>query len=156
MDPLPRDNDILDLVGAYSLYLEPDGSARLALHPVGAFLTGQPMGAFPVDLHDLVAAAEAVFLRRRPLVRLVDDDVPVLLGLVDQRSYAPVGLVDHHHKVLILLLRDVDRVRVKAPQHRIDARPFDPVHWQRVHVRAVKLLEYGVLDLGPFPELETL
>ena len=156
MDSLSCDNNVHNFLRTHFQHLELDCRTRLALHPVRAFLTGQTVGALPVNLHNLVPAVKPVLLGRRAFVRLVDDDVPVLLGLVDDRPDASVGLVDHHHKILVLLFRNVNRVRVKAFQHRIDASPFDPVHRQRIHIRAVKLLEYGILDLGPFPELETL
>ncbi len=156
MDPLSGHHDLHHVLRTNLLYLEFYRGARFALHPVGAFLAGQPVGADPVDLHDLVSAGQSVLLGRRSLVRLVDDDVPVLLRLVDDRPDASVGLIDHHHQILVLLLRNVNRVRIQTFQHRVDARPLDPVHRQRIHVRPVEFLENGILDLSPFPELEAL
>ena len=138
------------------LYLEPDFRAGFALHLVGSLLTGKTVGRLPVDLQYLITALESVFLCRRVLIWLVDNDIPILIRLIDNSSDTSVGLCDHHLQVLVVLLGDVNGVRIQGSQHGVNPGSLDPVHRKGVDIGAVKLFQDGVLDLGPLPELETL
>ena len=154
MDPLADHVDFHYFPCPDFLHFEFHCRARLSFHPVGCLLGGQSVGGGAVDLQDLIAAAKSVPVGRAVLVGLVDDDVAVLLGLVDDCSDASVGLRYHQLEILIVLLRDVDRVRVEAFEHRLDAGFLDSVQREGVHVGSVQLVEYGVVDLGPLPDFE--
>ena len=126
MDALAYDRNVEGVACAYLLDRECHSRTGLSLHPVAAFLAFQPLCRLSVDSYDLVTALKAVFFSRRTCVRLVDDDVVFLL-LVDDRSDASVCLGKHHLQVFVLLLRDVDCIRVELFEHGVDAGPHDPV-----------------------------
>ena len=79
-DDIPR---LPGRASAQFLHAENHLGAGLAAHLLGAFLAGEAVGGLAVDGFYLVTAAEAGFRRRGVRVGLVDLDVSVLFGLVD-------------------------------------------------------------------------
>ena len=154
--PLPRDHHIHSIFGINFHHLELHLGARLAAHLLRTLLARKPMGGKPVDGHDLIPATQACLDSGRTSIRLIDDHVPIHIRLKNHCPDAAVGLVDHHLQIFVLLFRDVDRVRIQAAEHGVNASPFYPIHRQSVHIRAAKLLQNSVLNFRPLAQLEIL
>ena len=132
-----------------------DRRARLSLHPVTALLGLKALGRLAVNRYDFISAHKTVLMRRRAEIWLIDDHV-VLFLLVDDGTDSSVCLRQHHLKVLVLFLRDIDSIRIQFLKHGVHAGPHDPVYRERVYIRTVQFLQYGMLYLGPLTELEAM
>ena len=161
-DALARDGDLDDFAGlpggaaAQFLHAEDHLRSGLAAHLVGTLLAREAVGGFPVDGLDLVAAAEAGLGGRRAGVGLVDLHVAVHVGLVDDRADAAVGVGQHHLEVLLLFLRDIDRIGIQRLQHGVHPLPLDAADFQGVDIGTVQFLEDGVVEFDPFAQGEAL
>ena len=147
------DRHVQSIPRAYFLDLEHYSRARLALHPVAAFLGFEPLCRHAVDLQYLISAPEAVLVCRRTEIRLVDDDILLLL-LMDDGSDASICLGQHHLQVFVFFLRDIDGIWVQLLQHGIDPFSHHLVHRKRIHIRPAELLYYTVVDFRPLSQLE--
>ena len=155
MYPFPHDGDIYSISSYGFHYLEVDRRARLALHPVAAFLGFEASGRSPVDAQDFISASESVFPCRRPVIRFVDDDIAVFF-LENDGAYTSVSLGKHHLQVFIFLFRNINGVRVEVFEHRIYPCTHYPVYRQAVYIRPVQFFQYGAFDFSPLSEFETL
>ena len=122
-----HDIDIHGISRMHFLYLESHCSARLSFHPVTALLRLETLCRHSVNRNDLITALKAVFLSRRTCIRLVYYDI-FFLFLVDDGTYASIGLGHHHLEVFILFLRNIDSVRIKTLKHGVDPCPHDSIH----------------------------
>ena len=152
---LTGDAYIFNLSAIDLLHFEEHFGSGCAAHLLAALCARETLDAQSVNGEDLIAATQAGLVRRRVLIRLVDDYVPLQVGLVDDSAYAPVALVYHHAEVLVFLFGDIYRIWVKVGKHGVNSSPLDAVERQRIHIRAVELLEYRSLDFGPFAQFET-
>ena len=133
MDSFAHYGDVEGVACAALLHCEDYGSARLALHSVCALLDFKVLGEYTVDGNDLVAAYESGLGGRGVRIWLVDDHIAAL-RLVDDGSDASVCVGKHHLEILVLLLRDIDCVRVEFLQHSVHSGSEDSVYRERIHV----------------------
>ncbi len=133
MYALPNDRDVQSVTAADFPDLEDNRSSRLAFHLVAAFLGLETFSRKRVYFEDFVTAAQAVLLCRRPVVRLVDYNVPVLF-LVYDCTDAAVCVGEHHLQVLVFLFRNIYGIWVKLIEHCVYSSPHYSVKWKRVHI----------------------
>ena len=138
------------------LHAEDHRRARLSLHFGGCPACVQTGYAHPVDRHDFITALQPCLVCRRIHIWLIDNDIALFRRLVDDGADSAVGLAQHELEILIVLLGNIHRVRVQVRKHCLDTGLFNAVERERVHVRTVQFLEYGVLDFDPLPQFEIL
>ena len=140
VDPFTGDSDLDGVPGlprlaaAELFHVENDRRAWLSLH-LGSGLAGiQPDDGQPVYRRDFISAFQPSLACRGVLVWFIDDNVALLRGFVDDGSDTPVGLADHELKIVIVLLRNIDGIRIERLEHRIDAGLLNSVNRKRVNV----------------------
>ena len=138
------------------LHEELDLGAGSAAHLVGAGLAVEAAHGLAVDGENLVAGVQTCLHGRRTGVGLVDDDVALEGGLVDDGAHSAVDLADLEPEVFLLFFGHIDGVGIEFGEHRVDGRTLDLVDRQAVHIGPAEFLHYGVVDLHPLAELEIL
>ena len=131
-------------------------SPRLSPHFLTRVGTCHPVGGDTVYCYDFVSADQSVLDGRGAGIRLVYDDIAVDIRFVDNSTNASIDAFNHHLEVLLLFFGDIDRIRVQALEHRIDACTLNPRQGKSVHIRAVEFLQDGILNFHPFPHIEIL
>ena len=122
------------LAAAELFHVENDRRARLSLH-LGSGLAGiQPDDGQSVYGCDFISASQPCLACGRVFVWFIDDNVALLRGLVDDGSDSSVGLVDHEFEIIIVLLRNIDSIRIERLEHRIDAGLLNSVNRKRIDV----------------------
>ena len=122
------------LAAAELFHVENNRCARLSLH-LGSGLSGiQPDDGLPVYRRNFISAFQPSLACRGVLVWFIDDNVALLRGFVDNGSDTLVGLVYHKFEIIIVLLRNIDCVRIERLEHRIDAGFLDSVNRKRIDV----------------------
>ena len=104
---------------------------------------------------DLLSADKAVLMRRGAGIRFIYYNIVFLL-LVNDRTYASIGVLKHPVQIFILLFRNVDGLRIQFFQHGIHSGAHDPVDRQGIDIRTVEFHNYGIIYFRPLAEFEIL
>ena len=108
----------------------------------------------PVDSHDFISASEPGLVCRRIHIWLIDNDIALFGRLIDNRADTAVSLADHKLEVLVVLLRNIHRIRIQVFQHRFDTHLFNTVQRQRIYIRLIQFFQYSILNFNPLPQFE--
>lgn len=113
MNLFARNGNVHGVARAQLEHLEHHLCTRLSPHLRARVRGSESLGRHSVYGNDLVPADYAVPLSRRSFVRFVDYYVALHVRLEDYSAYASIGVADHHFKVLVVLCRDIDCVRIQ-------------------------------------------
>lgn len=144
------------LVGGRTVDTQLERRTRIAaqvLAHIAVVLLGHVL---TIDGKDDVALLQARLCRRLILVRLVDAHPSELIVVADERADTRILTHEHHLHVTALVLRIVLRVRVKAPEHGIDAIAHGLIGIERVDIQHVEVLVDRIEDLQVLGHIEVV
>ena len=141
LNALPDDVHIHYIPASHLLDFEVNLGPGLSFHPVGGLADFQGARVHSVNLHYLISALQPVLCCRRTFIWLIDNHISSIF-LVDYGTDSTIGIGKHHLKILVLLLRDINSVRVQLCKHRIYSCTHYPVHIEAVHIGKAQLAHY--------------